>query len=61
MNNWIKITDRQPEDDREVLVVTKSKAGYRAIDKGYFNGERMIHRGCSEVTHWMPLPELPEE
>lgn len=49
-----------PENDREVLVVTRSKKGVQSVDKGYHDGERWIHRGSAEVTHWMELPELPE-
>lgn len=61
MIDWIKLSERQPEDDRDVLVVTRSKNGNRNIDKGYWDGKRMIHRGSSEVTHWAPIPKLPEE
>ena len=28
-------------------------------DNGHI--DHFIHRGRSQVTHWMPLPELPEE
>ena len=58
---WIRVTDLLPEDQEEVLVCTRSKNGNRNIDKGYWLGDRWVHRGTAEVTHWMPLPELPEE
>lgn len=58
---WISVDDRLPKDEQEVLVCTKSKNGMRNIDKGYLAKDRFVHRGCAEVTHWMPLPELPEE
>lgn len=61
MSDWMKVCDRVPADDRDVLIVTRSKNGHRSIDKGYYDGDRMVHRGVAQVTHWMPLPELPED
>ncbi len=58
---WISVKDRLPEDQEEVLVCTRLKNGIRNIDKGYMAIDRFIHRGCAEVTHWMPLPHLPKE
>lgn len=58
---WISVRDRLPEDQVEVLVATRSKNGVRNIDKGYLAIDHFIHRGCAEVTHWMPLPALPKE
>ena len=59
--DWISVRDRLPEDQVEVLVATRSKNGVRNIDKGYLAIDHFIHRGRAEVTHWMPLPELPKE
>lgn len=61
MTSWISVKDRLPEDQQEVLVCTRSKNGSRNIDKGYLAIDHFIHRGRAEVTHWMPLPELPED
>lgn len=58
---WINAREKQPEDQQEVLVCTRSKNGVRNIDKGYWSIDRYIHRGSAEVTHWMPLPGFPEE
>lgn len=58
---WISVRDRLPEDQVEVLVATRSKNGVRNIDKGYLAIDHFIHRGCAEVTHWMPMPALPKE
>ena len=60
VQEWISVDDRLPEDQEEVLVCTRSKNGIRNIDKGYMAIDRFIHRGCAEVTHWMPLPHLPK-
>lgn len=58
---WIPVTERIPPDQEEVLVLTRSKNGVRNVDKGYWAIDHFIHRGRSEVTHWMPLPEAPKE
>ena len=58
---WIPVTERIPPDQEEVLVLTRSKNGVRNVDKGYWAIDHYIHRGRAEVTHWMPLPEGPEE
>ena len=60
LNGWISVKDRLPEDQVEVLVLTRSKKGMRNVDKGYWSIDHFVHRGCAQVTHWMPLPELPE-
>ena len=56
---WISVADKIPPDQEEVLVLTKSKNGVRNVDKGYWAIDHFIHRGRSEVTHWMPLPKPP--
>lgn len=61
---WVSVDRKmKPMKDEEVLVVTKTKKGFRAVDKGYYDHEsaRWVHRGVSEVTHWMQMPELPVE
>lgn len=58
---WINIRDKWPDDENEILVCTISKKGARNIDKGYALGDRIVHRGTARVTHWMPLPDMPED
>lgn len=58
---WISVKDELPPDQEEVLVCTLAKNGVQNIDKGYWAIDHFIHRGRSQVTRWMPLPELPEE
>ena len=53
---WIPVADKIPPDQEEVLVLTQSKNGVRNVDKGCWAIDHFIHRGRSEVTHWMPLP-----
>ena len=59
-SQWISVTDGLPESEEEVLVLTVSKTGNVNVDKGYLLNGRFVHRGSAVVTHWMPLPELPE-
>lgn len=51
---WIPCSERLPKVGEEVLVYSSSRgvvADY--YDRGIF--------GYGDVTHWMPLPELPKE
>ena len=58
---WIPVSENLPPDQEEVLVLTLSRNGVRNADKGYWAIDHFIHRGRAQVTHWMPLPEPPEE
>lgn len=60
VQEWISVTDKIPPDQEEVLVLTQSRNGVRNVDKGYWAIDHFIHRGRSEVTHWMPLPPPPK-
>ena len=60
VQEWISVADKIPPDQEEVLVLTQSKNGVRNVDKGYWAIDHFIHRGRSEVTHWMPMPHLPK-
>lgn len=48
------------ENGNGILVCTIIKKGVRNIDKGYALGDRIAHRGTAQVTHWMPMPDMPE-
>lgn len=71
MSNWIDVNDMLPPDFEEVLYCVKTDAkmdiltGHR--ENGVWFNCYMIY--CSDplnektvkVTHWMPLPEYPED
>lgn len=57
-SNWIPVTERLPERGQEVIVysggVLKPEVyAWYFLDKDYDNWAR--------ITHWMPLPDAPEE
>ena len=68
VTQWISVEDRLPEDRGDVLVVAYwherwgVHLGWCARERGAWS----VHVGFADrsdltVTHWMPLPEAPEE
>lgn len=56
---WINVKDRLPE--KEGLYLCYHRAWITDVIE-FYNGEfREIGLGDDKPTHWMPLPELPEE
>jgi hypothetical protein len=54
-DGWIPVTQRLPEDNEKVLTITED-GWYRIMTYG--------STGCgfpSQVTHWQPLPAVPQE
>lgn len=63
VHRWIPVTERLPEKFENCLIANKRGKHYD-IDKGWWNGsffDRCAKGSYSNVTHWMPLPELPKE
>lgn len=58
---WISVKERLPEELVPVLIYEPEYArGYKSMATAFrING---CWHGCVDgaVTHWMPLPELPE-
>ena len=66
VQEWIPVDDRLPEVGGYVVCIAKRNPFFRfmpmvaRIEKnGWVNP--MTEQYISEVTHWMPLPELPKE
>ncbi|MBC1185572.1 DUF551 domain-containing protein [Kluyvera sp. SCKS090646] len=65
MNNWIKVEDKKPENEVDVLCFDDS-SGEQYVARMYFGGWSILS-GVHVVsdsyecqpTHWMPLPESP--
>jgi hypothetical protein len=60
LSDWTCIDDRLPKKAEDVIVFSDDK--YQ-IDIGFLmNGKWFSDRGeLHTVTHWMPLPNPPEE
>jgi hypothetical protein len=57
---WISVLDKWPHDEEWVLV---SRLGGRLVCEAQHKGKGTFMRGASEVhpTHWMHLPEPPND
>ena len=64
---WISIEDKLPEVDTEVLILMEVGGNIERglhIGNGNFKANWCSRVGTDhtyKVTHWMPLPELPEK
>lgn len=74
MTDWISVKDRLPEAEGAYLVFAPSYTGGSSSGKEYHSGRMFsmwrhgkwsievgYHKRPGCVTHWMPLPEPPEE
>jgi hypothetical protein len=60
---WISVTKKLPEPDSNTkyLVCCRTTKGLRSINIAWFDGSFWYSMGSmAVVTHWVPLPELPE-
>ena len=61
---WISVEERLPDHEHEVLVYT-DRYGGRTEFAYYVRHLEAWYQNCCllipNVTHWMPLPEPPEE
>ena len=56
---WISVKERLPEDGVRVLTACDDGLVRLGISKGGFPSVINRKHKFSDVTHWMPLPELP--
>ena len=55
---WIPVTERLPDKPMKCLVYTK-RGDCGGYDISYYN--QGFYSQYANVTHWMPLPQLPKE
>ncbi len=61
-NEWVKVGDKLPENNNDVLVYSLYTDEYYA---GWYDGAKWVIRydynnEAGNITHWMPIPKLPE-
>jgi hypothetical protein len=57
---WISVTERLPETKGWYFVWVNNGVDVNTCNKCYYGGERFSDiMGFPPVTHWMPLPEPP--
>ena len=64
VSEWIQCSERMPGKFVDVLTWGARK-GYIEIEYTYFDAVENLHYWSAtndfhDVTHWMPLPEMPE-
>ena len=61
LDRWISVDDMLPEDSTRVLVANRSGVNVACYNGRYWErGASNKHIPLTTVTHWMPLPEPPE-
>lgn len=60
-SEWISVSERLPEDGVRVLTACDDGVVRLGISKGGFPSVVNRSHRFSDVTHWMPLPEPPED
>ena len=59
MSEWVSVDERLPEPLKSILVFGNGIRSCAIYDKGNFYPDFKALSGV-EVTHWMPLPQLPK-
>lgn len=63
MSEWIKCSERLPENGHPVITFSKSTQKYNMLIYGsgmFLNFRQDVTETYPQVTHWMPLPNPPE-
>lgn len=61
MSNWIDVNDEKPTPGSEVLVYCAGMISLTAYFGPQHDDEEWDEMNADEITHWMPLPESPED
>ena len=65
VQEWISVEDRLPEEAVNCIVHYRhaycDNDGYWAIGFCCYDGEKFLFDPAYKVTHWMQMPEPPEE
>lgn len=64
MSEWIDIEEKQPRAAEPCLIAAIDPDGARHLSCATWQGKHFYltaHRAYWIVTHWMPLPPVPEE
>jgi hypothetical protein len=64
MTDWISVKDRLPEAFVPVMVCRRNQHGRQIVEAGQKDVRdwwRVYGMRTKSVTHWMPMPEPPEE
>lgn len=67
VGGWVSVKDRLPEDNTLVLALVQYEVGWYRIfawrdKKGWASSqEEFSEQDGDFVTHWMPVPDPPEE
>lgn len=59
-NTWISVKDKMPEKNQRVLCVFLEDHGIQIVCENTYEGDDIWSDDTSKVTHWMPMPEMPE-
>lgn len=60
LNGWIPVNDRLPDEPSENYLVVRNGAVGISLFRGDWNKFQCELQEFQRVTHWKPLPELPE-
>lgn len=62
LSGWTRVEDGLPPNIDDVLVVIELPDGKREMRTGWYHQSRKLWRSTDDypVTHWRPLPEMPQ-
>lgn len=61
VRGWISVKDKMPEYGRYLVTVVRDDGAVAVHTATYNDLGWWMHSNAGEITHWMPLPEPPEE